>query len=73
MKRLLWLAVLGLFLAGCGKAAQESQFWEHETMYANWDHLGFSWYGYKNPTKETAKESVAQKWWGNQIPGPSEQ
>ncbi len=64
MKKFGFLILIGLFLAGCGTAAKESEFWEHSTMYKNWDHLRYSWYGYKNPTLKAGKESVDQKWWG---------
>lgn len=40
-------AVAVLFLAGCGAAARESGFYEHNTMYRNWDHFVFSLFGYK--------------------------
>ena len=64
MKKLGLLLLIGLFLAGCGTAAKESEFWEHSTMYKNWDHLKYSWYGYKKPTLKAGKESVEQGWWG---------
>lgn len=67
MKRLCLLIFMGLFLAGCG-AARQSEFWQHDTMYKNWSHLGYSWYGYKNPTLETGIQSQEQKWWGIPVP-----
>jgi len=66
MKKLGLLMLLGLFLAGCGTAAKESEFWEHDTMYKNWAHLKYSWYGYKEPTVQTGKESKEQGWWGKE-------
>lgn len=68
MKKLCLLALIGLFLSGCGTAAKKSEFWEHDTMYKNWDHLIFSCWGYKNPTAETLKKSQGQGWWGIPIP-----
>lgn len=68
MKKLLLLLILGVFLAGCGTAAKRSEFWEHDAMYKNCDHLKFSIYGYMNPTKETLKKSQEQGWWGIPIP-----
>ena len=47
MKKLILVLLTALFLAGCGTAAKESEFWEHGTMYRNWNHLRFSWYEYK--------------------------
>ncbi|MFO7985766.1 MAG: hypothetical protein R6U38_07860 [Desulfatiglandaceae bacterium] len=64
MKKSFLMVIAGLFLCGCGSAAKESGFWEHSTMYKNWDHLGYSWFGYKNPTPKTGKESQEQGWWG---------
>ena len=64
MKKIGFLLLIGLFLAGCGGAAKESGYWEHSTMYKNWSHLGYSWFGYKNPTIETGKKSADQGWWG---------
>ena len=60
MIKLLVLLILGVFLSGCGTAAKLSEFWEHDTMYKNCDHLKFSIFGYKNPTKETLKKSQEQ-------------
>jgi hypothetical protein len=37
-------------------------------MYKSWDHMWFSWGGYKNPTGETLKKSQEQGWWGIEIP-----
>ena len=48
MKR--WFVVITaiLFLAGCGAAARESGFYEHDTLYKSWSHLKFSNCGYKS-------------------------
>ncbi len=71
MKRFCLLALLGLFLCGCGAAAKQSEFWDHSTIYRSWSHLKFSWWGYKNPTVETGKKSLEEHWWGIPIKGPS--
>ena len=68
MKKIFFLVLLAIFLSGCGTAAKKSEFWEHDTMYRNWDHLIYSWWGYKKPTPETAEKTKEQKWWG--IPTP---
>ncbi|MBW1722855.1 MAG: hypothetical protein JRH13_11370 [Deltaproteobacteria bacterium] len=68
MKKLFALLVLSMFLFGCGAAARESEFWQHDTLYKNWDHTKFSLWGYKHPTKETYKKSLEQGWWGIEIP-----
>lgn len=64
MKKLLLVLVAGLFLSSCGTAAKQSELWEHPTMYKGWDHLRFSWCGYKKPTIETLKKSNEEGWWG---------
>jgi hypothetical protein len=68
MKKLFLLLLTALFLYGCGAGARESGFWQHDTMYKNWDHLKFSLFGYKNPSAEKAKKSQEQDWWGIEIP-----
>ena len=72
MKRFCLLTLAAVFLSGCGAAAKQSEFWEHSTMYKNWAHLKFSWYGHKNPTIGTGKKSLKQGWWGIPVKGPSE-
>ena len=68
MKKLFLLALIGLFLSGCGAAAERSEFWKHDSLYKNWDHMKYSLWGYKNPTSETEKKSGEQEWWG--LPTP---
>jgi hypothetical protein len=68
MKKWILLILMGLFLYGCGAGAKESGFWQHGTMYKNFDHLKFSWFGYKNPDAEKAKQSQEQDWWGIEVP-----
>jgi hypothetical protein len=64
MKRLLVVMMAVLFLAGCGAAARESGFYEHNTMYKDWDHMKFSMFGYKQVSPAEVKESTEQNWWG---------
>ena len=64
MKKLLLIMLMVMLLVGCGTAAKESEFWQHDTMYKNWDHLRYSWSGYKNPTEVTGDQSQEQDWWG---------
>jgi hypothetical protein len=68
MKKLLIIVMLVAFLAGCGHMAQESEFYEHSTMYRDWDHAKFSMWGYKEPTALTAEASTAKEWWGVPVP-----
>jgi len=64
MKRLIALIIAGAFVAGCGAAARESEFWQHDTIYKNTDHLVYSWCGHKKCSEEDRKKSVQQDWWG---------
>jgi hypothetical protein len=68
MKAFLVLMAVALLLFGCGTAAQQSGFYEHDSMYKNMDHLKFSWGGYKSPTEQNAQQSADQQWWGIDIP-----
>jgi len=58
-----------LFLSGCGAAARESGFYEHSTMYRNYDHLKFSMCGYKKIDPQEVRQSKEQDWWGITIEG----
>jgi hypothetical protein len=68
MKKLLALLFLGMFLMGCGTAATQSGFWQHDSMYKDWDHTKFSMWGYRNPTAKTGEMSQEQGWWGIEVP-----
>ena len=68
MKKLIVLALLGLFVVSCGQSAVRSEFWQRDTMYKNWDHMAYSWFGYRNPTAEDAAKSIEQGWWGIDVP-----
>ncbi|MGO9137173.1 MAG: hypothetical protein ACLP9S_01745 [Syntrophales bacterium] len=64
MKRILSIAMISVFLLGCGAAATESGVYQHKALYASWDHLWFSWGGYKNCDEKYVKQSKAEGWWG---------
>ncbi len=68
MRRLILLVFIGMFLAGCAGTAKEAEYCAHSTMYKNWDHLKFSWWGYKEPSEETYRKTEEQGWWGIPIP-----
>lgn len=68
MKRLALIALLGVFLMGCGNSAVQSEFFQHDSLYKNWDHLKYSWFGHRNPTPEDSQKSVEQGWWGIDVP-----
>jgi hypothetical protein len=63
---LLCLVALLAFLAGCA-GASESEFWKHDTMYKNTDHLKYSWSGYQDCGSQYTKETKAQQWWGETV------
>jgi len=63
MKRLIALIVLVFMIAACSP-----EFYEHDSIFKDWDHWGFSWWGYKNPTAEDARSSAESGWWGAEIP-----
>lgn len=68
MKKLCLLAFLAFFIIGCGQSAVRSEFYEHDTVYKNWDHMKYSWFGHRNPTPEDGIKSVEQGWWGIEVP-----
>jgi hypothetical protein len=72
VKRLLVLSGLVLIFVGCGAAARESEFYEHNTMYRDWDHLTFSTYGYKKVDPKKVQESKDHEWWGITIEEPKQ-
>jgi hypothetical protein len=63
MKKLIVLLFIGLLLAGCS-----DEFLAHDSLYKDWEHVKFSWWGYKTPTAEVAKMSDDRGWWGEEIP-----
>lgn len=64
MKKVLFLIAGALLLAGCSQPG----YFQHDTMYKNWDHMKFSWYGYNNPSEDVAEKSMEQDWWGYDVP-----
>jgi len=63
MKKLFILLII-LTVSGCGHLAEQSEFWQHKSIYASGCHMGFSISGYRNPSAEDAKETKQQGWWG---------
>ena len=62
MKKLL-IIIAVLMLAGCA-GMRDSDWWEHDTQWASWDHAKFSLWGYKNPTMRDYANGNSQDWWG---------
>ena len=52
-----------MIITGCS-----SEFYKHDSIYKDWDHVKFSWWGYENPTADHAKMSTDRGWWGEEIP-----
>lgn len=63
MKKLIVLLFMVLLLSACS-----DEFLAHDSLFKDWDHVKFSWGGYKNPTAEDVKMSNEQGWWGEAIP-----
>ena len=68
MKKWIFVLVALGFIMGCSQGAVQSQWYQHDSMYVNWDHMKFSLFGYRNPTAEDLKMSKEQGWWGAEIP-----
>jgi hypothetical protein len=63
MKKIIVLLFIVFLLAACS-----DEFYKHDAVYKDLDHIAFSWWGYKNPTAEDAKLSQERGWWGEAIP-----
>jgi hypothetical protein len=63
MKKIIVLLFIVLLLAACS-----DEFYKHDAVYKDLDHIAFSWWGYKQPTSEDAKMSDQRGWWGEAIP-----
>jgi len=63
MKKVIFLLIIAFFLAGC-----TAEWYKHDTIYKNHDHMFFSWGGYNNPTQEDLNKSESEGWWGQEIP-----
>ena len=67
MKKGVLLTLAVFMLAGCGSVSK-SEFLQHGSFYKNWDHMKFSWFGYRNPSEENTQKSIEQGWWGVDVP-----
>lgn len=69
MKKLVVLIFMMLFLVSCGHSLMgSSEFMQHDTMYKNWDHMKFSWFGTDQATSQDLEKSIDQQWWGFEVP-----
>lgn len=67
-KKMILVLMLAIMLAGCGQSAVRSEFWQHDSVYKNWDHMKFSWFGYNDQNPENLQKSIDQQWWGIDVP-----
>ena len=67
MKKLFFLLGVALLVSSCSSGAV-SEFAKHDKMYKNWDHMKYSWWGYRNPSEETMQQSIDEGWWGTDVP-----
>jgi hypothetical protein len=49
-------------------AACSSDFYNHDSVFKDWDHVKFSWWGYRTPNAQAAQMSQDRGWWGEEIP-----
>jgi hypothetical protein len=70
MRKLFFIAIAALFLAGCGATVRESGYYGHSTHYKDCEHMKFSICGYPNADKKVAQESKAENWWGLEVKVP---
>lgn len=57
--------ILGAFcLAGCTSITTPTP---PQPAFKNFEHIRYSWGGYKNTTDEYACDSLQQHWWGEGI------
>jgi hypothetical protein len=52
------LIIISMIITGCS-----SEFYKHDSIYKDWDHIKFSWWEYENPTEKHAKMSTERGWW----------
>ncbi|WP_319408525.1 hypothetical protein [uncultured Desulfosarcina sp.] len=70
MKKMIVLIFMVLFLVSCGQSSlmSRSEFLQHDTMYKNWDHMKFSWFGPDKAASQDLEKSIDQQWWGIEVP-----
>lgn len=68
VKKMILVLLLTMILAGCGQSAVRSEFWKHDSVYKNWDHMKFSWFGYDGQRSEVTEKATEQQWWGVEVP-----
>ncbi len=46
---------------------RDSEWIDHDSQYASWDHMRFSLWDYKNPDFHYYQTSVEKEWWGTPV------
>lgn len=65
MKRLIIIGLIFLFCLGVCVAADASDRWQdHDSLYASWEHMKFSLWGYKDAKMIDVYRSKWGGWWG---------
>lgn len=64
MKRGLLIILAVFFLSGCGATVRETGFLERDTHFRSWEHMRFSLWGHRSPTKADVEMSKKEGWWG---------
>jgi hypothetical protein len=67
MKKVYFILISLVFLAGCGTAVKESGYYDHNTHYRDFDHMKFSILGYKNIEPKDVEVSTKENWWGLKV------
>ena len=63
MKKLIVLVFIVFLLAACS-----DEWYAHDSIYKDWYHIIFSWWGHNNVTSEEADMSEQSGLWGVEIP-----
>lgn len=61
MKKLFIILSISFIFLGCS-----SNWYKHDTIYKNHDHMFYSIHGYTKPTPEDIQHCREQKWWGDE-------
>ena len=54
------VALIGAFTVGCSP-----EFYKHDSVFKNWDHIKFSW-GIGKCDENTIAQSNEEGWWGKE-------
>jgi len=63
VKKLLVIFMI-VMLSGCAATIKESEFFQHDSVYADLGHMWFSFIGYRDVDQRDVNKSREGKWWG---------